>query len=77
MLRHNSRIFLIQIFEFANIFENFDQKSQRTWFFAPQFFFFFKSLFWQKFSKICPKIKIWKKKKKFLEKCLNMIFKQF
>ena len=51
-------------FELGNTFENFDQKKVKN------------IIFCQKITFLLPKLKMWKKKP-FLEKCLNMIFKQF
>ena len=59
MLRHNSRNGFSYFW--SNIFENCDQKSQNTWFFAK------KSLFWHFLVKILKNIawiKNLKKKKK-------------
>ena len=70
-----------QIFEYGNSFENFDQKVIKHDFLPKNYLFWHFQHFLSKFSKILPKSEIWKKKKKkkklFLEKWLNMIFKQF
>ena len=70
MLRNNSR----NDFELGYIFENFNQKGGKNMIFCQ------KSLFWhffvKNFQKYCL-IKKFKKKTTFLEKCLNVIFKQF
>ena len=60
MLRHNSRkVFFFHFFELGNIFENFDQKSQKTWFLARHLL----ALFGHNFQKYCQISKFEGKKK--------------
>ena len=64
-VKTQTRNFFFQIFELGNIFQNFDQKSQKTWYFAKKakkslFFFAYFGTLWSKFSKILPNSKIWK-----------------
>ena len=55
MLRHNSKnLFFFQIFELGNIFKNFNQRSQKSWFFLPKYHFF--GIFWHFFVKIFQNI---------------------
>ena len=61
MLRHKLGTFFFQIFELGNIFQNFDQKSQKHDILLKNHFFFaYFGTLWSKFSKILPNSKIWK-----------------
>ena len=53
--------FFFLIINLGNIFENFDQKVPKKWFFFCKISCFF-DFFGQNFSKILPNSKIWKKK---------------
>ena len=72
MLRHFSRD-VFQIFNLGNIFENFGQIVPKKWFLGKKITFF--DFYGQHFQKYCLFQKF--EKKKFLELCLNMLFKQF
>ena len=72
-----------RLVELGNIFWKFWPKKSIKHDFLPKIHFFlaFFATFWLRFSKMLHKLKIWKttkqNKKKFPEKCLYMIFKQF
>ena len=81
MLTHNSEKAFFQIIKLGNFKKILIITAKKYDFFAKKSLIcHFLTLFWSKFSKIVPKSKKLKKKNKkqtFLEKGLNMIFKQF